>query len=335
MNTRGLGKSGVEVSALGLGCNSLGGRIDAEASRKVVHAALDLGITFFDTANSYGNRYGSIGGSESCLGQLLGSRRKDILLATKFGCQSQKHRSIPREGASRTEIISAVHASLQRLRTDWIDLYQLHHPDPYTPMEETLRALDDLVKQGKVRFIGCSNLPAWQLADAQWTARHLGVSEFVTCQSEYSLIARDVRQELLPAMQHYGVGVLPYYPLAAGLLTGKYRRGTMPAGTRLVTQKRLSERFLTDENVDAVERLERYGMRQGRTLLELAFGWLLAQPVVSCVIAGATRSAQVQSNVDAARCTLEPQEMTDIEAIIAGYATGAEPRENEFNQTEG
>jgi aryl-alcohol dehydrogenase-like predicted oxidoreductase len=317
MNKRQLGKSGIEVSAVGLGCNAVGGRIDAAASREVVHAALDGGITYFDTANSYGNRYGSIGGSESCLGELLGARRKEIVLATKFGCQSHKHPSIPVEGASRAEIMSAVHASLKRLRTDWIDLYQLHYPDPRTPIEETLRALDDLVQQGKVRHIGCSNFAAWQVADADWAARHLGVQGFVTCQREYSLLVRDARRELVPALAHYGVGLLPYYPLAAGLLTGKYHGGVLPAESRFAIQKRFGARFLTETNFAALERLERYGAERGMTLLELAFGWLLAQPVVSCVIAGATRAGQVTANLAAARRALTPEEMAAIEDLVA------------------
>ncbi len=324
METRTLGKSGIEVSAVGLGCNSLGGRIDLDASRRVVHAALDLGITFFDTANTYGNRYGTPGGSELALGKLLGSRRKNVVLATKFGSQSQKHASIPVEGASRAAIMSAVHLSLQRLQTDWIDLYQLHYPDPHTPIEETLRALDDLKRQGKVRAVGCSNFAAWQLADAEATARQLGVSGFATCQKEYSLLARDAALDLMPALQHYGVGLLPYYPLAAGLLTGKYAGNTVPAGSRFATQKRHSERFHTATNLALSERVARYAAQRTATLLDVAFGWLLAQPTVSCVIAGATRPEQVKANVEAARCKLVESEMAEIEAIISGPVQRAE-----------
>ncbi|HSB78343.1 MAG TPA: aldo/keto reductase, partial [Candidatus Methylomirabilis sp.] len=214
MKQRSLGKSGLQVSLIGLGCNNFGGRIDLEASRKVVHKALDLGITLFDTADIYGER----GGSETILGQVLGDRRKDIVLATKFGMPMDDAGVL--KGASRRYILSEVEASLRRLRTDWIDLYQLHTPDPLTPIEETLRSLEDLIRQGKVRYIGCSNLPAWQVVEALWTARLLGINAFVSCQDEYSLVVRDPDRELLPTMEAYGLGLLPYFPLASGLLTG-------------------------------------------------------------------------------------------------------------------
>ena len=332
MNARPLGKAGIRVSAVGLGCNAFGGRIDLEASRAVVHEALDRGVTLFDTANTYGNRYGTAGGSEICLGRILGARRKAIVLATKFGTQSNKHPSIPVEGGSRREIMSAVEGSLTRLKTDWIDLYQLHHPDPQTPIEETLRALDDLVRQGKVRFIGCSNSPAWRIADADWTARHHGLAGFVTCQGEYSLVTRGIERELLPALRHYGVGLIPSYPLAGGLLSGKYRRDAAPANARLATEKRLGERYLTDSNFALIERLERFCASRGRTLLELAFAWLLANPAVASVIAGATRPEQVALNVRAGAWTLTPEDTTAIRDLLDGDAitpaarTGAEAR---------
>ena len=317
MKTRPLGKSGVQVSAVGLGCNAFGGRIDLEASRAVVHKALDLGVTLFDTANSYGNRYGTSGGSEICLGKILGGRRKDVMLATKWGTQSAKHPSIPVEGASRGEIMSAVEGSLKRLQTDWIDLYQLHHPDPKTPIEETLRALDDVVKQGKVRYIGCSNAPAWRIADADWTARHHGLGAFVTCQAEYSLLARGIEREVLPAMQQYGLGLLPSYPLAGGLLTGKYGRDRMPEGARLTAEKRLAEKYVTPGNWTVVERLETFCAQRERSLLELAFAWLLANPVVSSVIAGATRPHQVEANVEAGGWTLTPDELAEVRSLLS------------------
>ena len=309
MNTRPLGNSGIRVSAVGLGCNALGGRIDLEASRAVVQKALDLGVTLFDTANSYGNRYGSPGGSEIALGKLLGSARKNIVLATKFGTQSHKHASIPVQGSSRSEIVKALDESLQRLNTDWIDLYQMHHPDPRTPIEETLRALDDLVRAGKVRYIGCSNAPAWRVADAAWTARHAGLKGFVTCQAEYSLLARGIERELLPALEHYGMGLLPTYPLAAGLLTGKYSRNDMPQGARLTTEQRLADRYVNEAYWTRVERLRAVEAKTGRTMLELAFGWLLARPVVASVIAGATKPEQVEANVRAGACALTPHEL--------------------------
>src|SRR6266702_6016587 len=227
MELRNLGRSGLRVSLVGLGCNNFGGRIELEASRKVVHKALDLGITLFDTADTYGN----FGGSETCLGEILGARRKDIVLASKFGMPMNAEGTI--KGASRGYIMSEVEASLKRLKTDWIDLYQLHQPDPLTPIEETLRALDDLVRHGKVRYIGCSTLPAWQVVEAQWTARHLGLHHFVSCQEEYSLLARGLGREMMPVLQRYDLGLIPFRPLADGLLTGKYRRGAPPPpGTR-------------------------------------------------------------------------------------------------------
>ncbi|MEI9984831.1 MAG: aldo/keto reductase [Aliidongia sp.] len=227
MILRNLGKSGLRVSLVGLGCNNFGMKLDVEGTRKVVHKALDVGITLFDTADIYGNA----GGSETCLGQVLGDRRKDIVLATKFA--NPMGEGEMKKGASRRYIVSAVEASLKRLRTDWIDLYQQHVPDPLTPIDETLRALEDLVRSGKVRYIGCSNFKAWQVVEAQWTARSAGLSGFVSCQDEYSLLVRDIEKELLPAAEAYGLGLLPYFPLASGLLTGKYRRNqALPEGAR-------------------------------------------------------------------------------------------------------
>jgi aryl-alcohol dehydrogenase-like predicted oxidoreductase len=310
MKQRSLGTSGPLVSVVGLGCNNFGSRIDLEATRQVVHKALDLGITLFDTAD----RYGNFGGSETFLGQILGARRQEIVLATKFGgAMSADEKPM---GASHRYILSAVEASLRRLRTDWIDLYQLHFPDPHTPMEETLRALDDLIRQGKVRYIGCSNLPAWQVADAIWTARHFGLHAFVSCQNEYSLLERDPERELIPAMQSFGLGLLPYFPLASGLLTGKYRRGEpFPPGTRLAAWKTLGDRYLTEGNWQVIERLEESCRRQNHTLLDLAFSWLAAQPTVASIIAGATRPEQVEQNVQAAGWNLTPEDLAEIDRL--------------------
>ena len=216
MEQRNLGSSGLLVSVVGLGCNNFGNWIDKAASQAVVHKALDLGITLLDTADVYGNK----GGSETILGEILGPRRKDIVLASKFGIEMDAAETL--KGGSRRYVMAAVEASLKRLKTDWLDLYQLHRPDPLTPIEETLRALDDLVHQGKVRYIGCSNMVAWQVVDAAWTARHLNLNGFVSCQDEYSLLVRGIERELLPAMQAHRLGLLPYFPLASGLLTGKY-----------------------------------------------------------------------------------------------------------------
>jgi aryl-alcohol dehydrogenase-like predicted oxidoreductase len=310
MKIRNLGRSGLRVSLVGLGCNNFGGRIDLEASRKVVHKALDLGITLFDTADMYGN----MGGSEEVLGQILGTRRKDIVLATKFGMDMNADGTL--KGASRRYIMSAVEASLSRLKTDWIDLYQLHQPDPLTPIEETLRALDDLVRHGKVRYVGCSNLPAWQVVEAQWTAKHLGLNAFVSAQDEYSLVVRDIDRELIPALQAYGMGLLPFFPLASGLLTGKYsRKAPLPAGTRLANMERLAGRFLTEANWQIVERLKEFAASRGHSLLELAFSWLAARPQVVSVIAGATKPEQVEQNVKAVRWALTPDEMAEIDRL--------------------
>ena len=317
MEIRNLGSSGLRVSAIGLGCNNFGGRIDLEATRRVVHKALDLGITLFDTADVYGER----GGSETCLGQVLGDRRKDIVLATKFGLPMDDAAVL--QGASRRYIVRAVEDSLRRLRTDWIDLYQQHQSDLLTPIEETLRALDDLIRQGKVRYIGCSNLPAWQVVEAQWTARQAGVNAFVSCQDEYSLLVRGkVEPALMPAMRRYGLGLLPFFPLASGLLTGKYgRNGTMPADGRLTKTQRLANRFLSERNRSVAERLADFAAARGHSLLELAFSWLLARPPVASVIAGATRAEQLEQNVQAGGWRLSPEELAEIDGIT-GTAVG-------------
>ena len=313
MEQRNLGRSGLLVSVVGLGCNNFGGRIDFEATKTVVHKALDLGITFFDEADTYGDPRGS---SETCLGQILGDRRKDIVLATKFARPMDAAGRF--QGASRRYIMAEVEASLRRLKTDWIDLYQQHQPDPLTPIEETMRALDDLVWQGKVRYIGCSTLPAWQVVEAQWTSKHLGLHHFISCQEEYSLLARDLDREMMPALEAYGLGLIPFRPLADGLLTGKYRRGMAPPpGSRLATMARAAARNLTDENWSMVERLARFAAERGHTLLELAFSWLVRRPAVASVIAGATKPEQVEQNVRATAWALTPQEMQEIDALTA------------------
>jgi aryl-alcohol dehydrogenase-like predicted oxidoreductase len=312
MEVRNLGRSGLRVSIVGLGCNNFGGRIGIEESRAVVHKALDLGITLFDTADSYGNR----GGSEECLGGLLGERRKGIILATKFGLPMDE--AGVRSGASRRYIMTAVEASLRRLKTDWIDLYQLHRPDPLTPTEETLRALDDLIRQGKVRYTGNSNFAAWQVVEAHWIARDCNLNGFIVCQNEYSLIKRDIEAELVGAMRACGLGLLPYFPLAAGLLTGKYRRqAPPPPGTRLARMQGLAERYLVPANFAVVERLEDFAALRGHKLLELAFSWLLARAPVASVIAGATKPEQVEQNVKAAGWALTPEDLAEIDRLSA------------------
>jgi len=305
-----LGASGLKVSLVGLGCNNFGLRIDADASRVVIHKALDLGITLFDTADVYGHR----GGSETMLGQFLGARRKDIVLASKFGNAMDEAGTL--KGASRRYIMSAVEASLARLKTDWIDVYQLHSPDPATPLEETLRALDDLIRQGKIRYIGVSTITAWQLVDMQWTARHHGLNRLVSCETEYNLLARGAERDLVPAMRAHGIGMLPYYPLASGFLTGKYKRGApLPQGARLANAKRYADMYINDASFDVLEGLETFCKQRGRTMLELAFSWLIAQPSVSSVIAGATRPEQLEANVKAAGWELTVQEIAEIDQI--------------------
>jgi aryl-alcohol dehydrogenase-like predicted oxidoreductase len=313
MQTRKLGTSGPAVTVIGLGCNNFGGRIDVAASRAVVHKAFDLGITLFDTADIYGND----SGSERALGQILGSRRKDIVLATKFGMGLKK--GAKPVDASRAYIMSAVEASLKRLNTDWIDLYQLHKPDPATPIEETLRAMDDLVRQGKVRYIGCSNLPAAQVAEAEETSKRLGISSFVSCQDEYSLVVRDTERDLIPTIEKYGMGLLPFFPLASGLLSGKYRKGEKPPqGARLSYMQNHADRYMTPANWAKVEKLREFAEARGHSLLELAFAWLLSRPVLSSVIAGATKPEQVEANVRAAAWTLTPDEVKAVDRLSAG-----------------
>lgn len=281
------------VSAVGLGCNNFGMRLDLDASRAVIDAAIDHGITLFDTSDSYGD-------SEVILGEVLENRRDDVVLATKFG--SDLRGELGADGgarASRRYIRRAVERSLRRLRTDWIDLYQLHRPDGITPLDETLAALTELVQEGKVRYIGSSNLAAWQVTDADWIARTSGYERFVSAQNHYNLIDRGAEDELVPACEEHGVGILPYFPLANGLLTGKYRRGEEPPpGTRLAAWRQIER--LSDERFDVVDRLTAFADERSITLLDVAIGGLAARPAVGSVIAGATSADQIRSNVAAA-----------------------------------
>lgn len=310
MQQRTLGRSGLLVSTVGLGCNNFGGRIGFEASRDVIHAALDSGITLFDTADVYGNR----GGSEEVMGRVLGARRHDIVLASKFGIAMDD--SGKQQGGSRGYIVRAVEASLKRLQTDWLDLYQYHRPDEHTPTEETLRALDDLVRAGKVRYVGCSNMPAWRMADSQWLSSTKGMTRFVSCQDEYSLLHRKPELELIPAAEAFGMGLLPYFPLASGLLTGKYRRNQpRPENTRLTNDERLANRYLTGPRWETAEKLAEFCETRGHSMVELAFSWLLSHPVVSSVIAGATSPAQIAANVAACGWTLTPDELSEVDRI--------------------
>jgi aryl-alcohol dehydrogenase-like predicted oxidoreductase len=303
MRYRRLGDSGLVVSVVGLGCNNFGRRIDLDATREVVNTAVEHGITLFDTADTYGE-------SETFLGESLLGRRDDVVIATKFGNDlGGALGSDFGARASRRYIRRAVERSLRRLRTDYIDLYQLHRPDGATPIEETLAALTELVREGKVRYLGSSNLAAWQVADADWTARTAGTERFVSAQNHYNLLEREVERELVPACERYGVGVLPYFPLANGLLSGKYHRGEPPPpGSRLETRPE----ELSDARFDVVERLERYAAERGLRLLDVAIGGLAAQPAVASVIAGATKPEQVRANVAAA--AWEPSE-SDLMAL--------------------
>jgi aryl-alcohol dehydrogenase-like predicted oxidoreductase len=294
MTYRQLGDSGLTVSTVGLGCNTLAGKVDKDAARALVDAALDVGITLFDTADIYGDE---IGGSEELLGQALEGRRERVVVATKFG-MSTGGRTLPEYEArgSRRYIRASIEGSLRRLRTDHVDLYQMHQPDPRTPIEETLAALAELVSEGKVRYVGSSNFAGWQVVDADWTARANGGARFISAQNQYSLLDRRLEADVVPACEHAGVGVLPYYPLARGLLSGKYRRGEgSPEGTRLSARPNLIE----SANWGVIEGLRAFADERGIGMLDVAIGGLAAQPAVASVIAGATRPDQVRANAQA------------------------------------
>lgn len=301
----------MDVSVVGLGTNNFGYlvNLDLEASRKVIDKAIEVGINFFDTSDSYGT-------SEDILGEVLGDRRKNIVLATKVG--SKPNHAGQKSGNSRNYILAEVEESLRRLRTDWIDLYQIHYPDPKTPIEETLGALDELVKSGKVRYIGCSNFSAAQLEEAHTTAHKQGRASFVSSQDEYNLLVRDIERELLPLLEKYHMSELPYFPLASGLLSGKYKRGQQADGsTRLGRHKALADRYLNEPNLQKMEQLKSFAEDRGHTLLELAFAWLLAHRSVASVIAGATKPEQVEANANAANWQLTDQDLAEVDRITA------------------
>lgn len=296
-------------SPVGLGCNDFGVRLDLAAATAVVDAAIDCGITVFDTADVYGKR----GGSETILGQALGKRRKDVVLVTKFGVAMDEEGRM--KGGSRAYVMSAVEASLKRLKTDVIDLYYYHRPDATVPVEETLRALDDLIRQGKVRYIACSNMSAAQVTQAQAAAKANGLTPFVCCQDQYSLLARQIEAELIPALEREHLPLLPYFPLASGMLTGKYQfGGPIPENSRL-SNRRYSDRFLNDQNFHVVERLKKFCAERGRSMVELAFGWLLSKPVVGNVIAGASTPEQVRQNVAASSWRLDAADMAEVNRL--------------------
>jgi aryl-alcohol dehydrogenase-like predicted oxidoreductase len=325
LEIRNLGSSGLRLSLVGLGCNNFGGRIDDEASKKVIDKAFDLGITHFDTADVYGHfsptgaiDFAGKGASERVLGKYLGDRRKDIVLATKFSQVMDPEGRL--KGASRRYAITAIEASLKRLKTDWIDLYYVHANDPLTPIEETLRALDDLIKAGKVRYVAMSNIPAWRAVEAVWTARHHNLNGYIACQDELSLLARQNQKELIPALAAHGVGFIPFYPLASGALTGKYRKGApMPEGARITGGKRYSDKFFNEKQATIVEALIAFAEARGHTLLELAMSWLAQQPQVGSIIAGATKPEQLEANVRTTGWKLTAEDLAEVDKIT-GFA---------------
>jgi aryl-alcohol dehydrogenase-like predicted oxidoreductase len=305
VRTRRLGADGLEVSVVGLGCNNFGMRVDLDGTRAVVDAALDAGVTLLDTADVYGDK----GGSERFLGEVLEGRRDGVLIATKFGGDMGDGEEAR---GSRAYIRKAIDASLERLRTDYVDLYQYHTPDKITPFEETFGALDELVREGKVRHVGHSNLQAAQVEEIDGLARERGWVRPVSAQNQYSLLRREAEDDLLPTCERLGIGVLPYFPLASGLLTGKYRRGhPVPEGTRLSGRAEV----FTDETFDRLEALDAFASERGLTLLHVAIGGLLGQPAVSCVIAGATRPEQVRANVAAAEWEPSPEDVAALNSI--------------------
>ena len=303
--SRPLGDSGVEVSVVGLGCNNFGRRIDLEATRAVVDAALDEGVTFFDTANTYGR-----GQSEEFLGQVLEGRRDQVTLATKFGMDMGDGKG-PR--GSRDYILQAIEASLRRLRTDTIDIYWYHRPDGVTPIAETLETLDELVRGGSVRAIGASNFSERQVEEADTVAREHGLTRFAAVQNEYSLLVRGAERDVLPACERLGIGFVPFFPLASGLLTGKYRRGEAgPPGARLSDR----EQIASDAQFELLDALRGFADARGVSLVDVAIGSLIARPVISSVIAGATRLEQVRANAAAARWKPSTEDLAELEELL-------------------
>lgn len=312
-----LGRSGLTVSVVGLGCNNLGrpgtATLEQAGTDAVVHAALDAGITFFDVADVYGAEPGL---SEERLGRARGARRDEVVIGTKFGMDMGGVAGDD-GGArgSRRYIVRAVEDSLRRLGTDWIDLYQFHTPDPATPIEETLRALDDLVRAGKVRYVGHSNRAGWQIAQAEYVARELGVERFVSAQNHYNLLDRRAELEVVPAAAEFGLGVLPYFPLANGLLTGKYSQGDAPEGSRL---SHVRQHMVADADLEQLAAFGRFARERGITEVQAAIGWLAAQGPVSSVIAGATRPAQVVENAAAADWLATAEDLAELDALFPG-----------------
>ncbi|MBU2667718.1 aldo/keto reductase [Actinoplanes bogorensis] len=313
MSYRRLGTSGLVVSVVGIGCNNFGRKLDADGTREVVDAAFDAGITLFDTADRYGEPAGA---SEECLGAALKGRRDEVVLATKFGLDvSGLNGNDFGARGSRRYIVRAVESSLRRLETDYIDLYQMHEPDPLTPIDETLAALDDLVRSGKVRYLGNSNFAGWQIADADWTARAAGHTPFISAQNQYSLLHREVEKEVVPACEQFGLGLLPFFPLDSGLLSGKYSRGSAPTpGTRLSLPR--YQRWLDGADWDTIEALTAFGAARGHSLLDVAIAGLAARPAVTSVIAGATTAEQAHANAAAGSWELSTADVAALDQAL-------------------
>ncbi len=313
METQKLGTSDLDVSVVGLGCNNFGGRLELSETKAVVHAAFDAGVNFFDTADIYGGR----GGSETQLGEILGKERQRIVLASKFGMKmgDDGTQAKPQQGASRDYILKAVEGSLKRLRTDYLDLYQIHQPDPETPMEQTLEALSELIQRGMVRYVGLSNYSADGIDEAQREAARLGVPGFVSSQDEYSLLVRELETTLLPTLEKHNLGLLPYFPLANGLLTGKYHAGEAAPRDARLSGRGEGDKYFNKANLETVENLRTFAAARDRTLLELAFSWLLSKGVVSSVIAGATKPEQIEANAQAAGWELSEDELAEVDEL--------------------
>jgi len=311
MQYRKLGNSGLDISTVGIGTNNFGRRMDLNATQEVIHKAIDLGINFFDTSNTYGNQL-----SEEYIGKTITKElRKNVVIATKVGMDMG---GIPNNtGASRTHILEQVDNSLKRLNTDYIDLYQIHVPDPNTPILETLTTLNDLVRNGKVRYIGCSNYAGWQIAEAMETSERASIESFVSNQPEYSMLNRSIEKEILPACKNYKLGILPFFPLANGFLTGKYKRNQPPpSGSRLSENSESAKMYFTPENFDIIEKLEKIANDADRTITELAISWLLSNQSVSSVISGATKPIQLEINAKAADWILTKTILDEIELIL-------------------
>jgi aryl-alcohol dehydrogenase-like predicted oxidoreductase len=315
MRYRPVGESGLVVSVVGLGCNNFGKRVDRDGAAALVAAAQETGVTLLDTSDTYGGP-GSKGAAETVLGEVLAGRRDEFVIATKFGRPMEGENGEDRGArGSRRYVRRAVEGSLRRLRTDYLDLYIYHQRDQVTPIAETLETLDDLVREGKVRYVGASNTPAWQVADDAWTARSRHLTPFVAEESEYSFLHREIEADVIPACLHFGLGLLPYFPLSGGILTGKVRRGgEAPEGSRLREQKWADA--LTDDVFTVLEALDEYARERGISILDVAIGWLAAQPVVSSVIAGATAPEQLWANAEAARWEPTADDLAVLDKIV-------------------